>query len=1147
MTQRQKILIVEDDPVMLKLHVAFLREIDTDIVTSTSGEEAVAKALTHDFDLLLMDIGLPGIDGFEALRVIKKQEKYKFIPAIFITATYEGEASALDGLDIGAIDYIYKPAVKGILSRKVKNLLELQRNRKELESSNKELEMHQIELELLNEELMLAKNSAVDEAEKYTQLYDFAPLGYFSLSRDGEIIELNLSGAKMLGKDRKSFKKRLFGSYVSAATKTIFNQFLDKVFASKYKESCEVSLSTSADLPIIVHLEGVVNKNAEQCLINAIDITEQKMNEKEMAFKENRYKQLIDTIPEKIFTKDRTSVYLDCNELYAKDLNSKPEKIIGKTDFDFFPKELAEKYRADDKKIMESDESETFEEEYIQNGERKFIHTIKTQIRDNENKVTGVLGIFHDITERKQLEESLAKNQNRLNEAQAIANLGSWDWDIVTDIIYSSDEFCHIFGFDIGKKWTYKEFLLSIHPEDINSVKDAVKVSHDNRSPYDIEYRIILPDGKTKHIHAKGIVTVDKNKDAIKMSGIVLDVTNIKNANLEKERVSAEIRDLYDNAPCGYHSLDKDGIFVRINNTELSWFGYTREELVGKKKFTDICTSNSQEVFKENFPQFMKLGTVRDLEFEVICKDGSTKTLLLNATAVKDDSGNYIMSRSTMIDITEKIKHQLYLSGMEKYKTLSIMTRGIAHDFNNLLTGIYNYIYLANTQSKEDKVSRYLQSTLETIERAKNLSQQLLTFTGDCPPIKKRQALFPFIKNTAEFIIAGKNIMCKFNIPDKISQCYFDKNQIGQVIDNIIINAVQAMPNGGTIVISAENITIKKHETPTLRGGEYVRISIKDSGIGIHDTVLSKVFDPFFSTKQGGSGLGLATSYSIIKMHNGSITVESEQGKGSTFYIYLPASLKTAEKTGVKEEPERSHCGKGRFLIMDDEEYIRQSLSKILENMGYSVESACNGEEALDLFRKSEKSGNPFIAAIFDMTIHDGMGGEETVKKLRHLNSGIPVFASSGYSDIKTLDFLENYGFNDYLPKPYRAEDLEKLLNKHLNNFSKETVGTKKNNKFDQATAMPINADKTNILISDTIHALNNQNHVIMLNISLLSQAFKEILEGIKNLPDDSLDISVIGLPIEKAATTLTGLIGGIERGSKKIQEIVQAEKLKRS
>ncbi len=388
-------------------------------------------------------------------------------------------------------------------------------------------------------------------------------------------------------------------------------------------------------------------------------------------------------------------------------------------------------------------------------------------------------------------------------------------------------------------------------------------------------------------------------------------------------------------------------------------------------------------------------------------------------------------------DITERkkteedrLKLEQQLQQAQKLESLGVLAGGIAHDFNNLLSGLFGYIELANTESKDSTVSGYLATALNTIDRARGLTRQLLTFAKGGAPVRKVGALFPIIRETSQFALSGSNVSCRFNVPAGLLLCNFDKNQIAQVIDNIVINAQQAMPMGGTIEISAMNISLRENELSSLPAGNYVKISIKDNGIGIPKEILPRVFDPFFTTKQKGSGLGLTICYSIIKKHNGCIDVESEQGKGSTFHLFLPASNESPAITAP--EPFAGHRGSGRILIMDDEEIIREALGKLLKNLGYSVECRKEGKETLDFFIEETKAGRPFAAMFLDLTIAGGMGGREAVAELRTLNARLPVFVSSGYADDPVMANPGNFGFTDSICKPFKMEELAALLNRHL-------------------------------------------------------------------------------------------------------------------
>jgi CheY-like chemotaxis protein len=320
---------------------------------------------------------------------------------------------------------------------------------------------------------------------------------------------------------------------------------------------------------------------------------------------------------------------------------------------------------------------------------------------------------------------------------------------------------------------------------------------------------------------------------------------------------------------------------------------------------------------------------------------------------------------------------------------------------------------------------------LERAEKALNMSvnltSQLLTFSKGGKPVKMRISLIPLIENAARFALSGSNSDYRLTLDEGLWHVEADEGQIAQVVQNIVLNAGEAMPDGGTVEISARNVAIPKGSKPILPdGGKYVQTVIKDSGMGINEQYLSRIFDPYFTTKQKGSGLGLATSYSIVRNHGGLIEVTSEAGKGSSFSIYLPASEAVEEGSQI---PLPFGGRKGKILLMDDESMVRTVAMEMIEALGHEGEGAADGEDAIEKFREAIQSGRPFDIVILDLTVKGGMGGEQAIRKLQEIDPHVKAIVSSGYADNPVVSDYLSYGFAAFLNKPYRIDALRDSLN----------------------------------------------------------------------------------------------------------------------
>jgi PAS domain S-box-containing protein len=477
--------------------------------------------------------------------------------------------------------------------------------------------------------------------------------------------------------------------------------------------------------------------------------------------------------------------------------------------------------------------------------------------------------------------------------------------------------------------------------------------------------------------------------------------------------------------------FDREGVIRLTNRAAASLFDRSEREMTGKP----VSTIISDPLFSKQMEQVYGSGGVNNFELACCPSQDRAVILSLSASLLRDQPGQPAGIVCVARDITDKKKMEDERLRSQKLESLGVLAGGIAHDFNNILTGILGNLSLAREFVKHDNtVDKRLQEAEKASLWAKDLTQQLLTFSRGGAPLRKTAFIGALVRASTEFALRGSRSRAQFQISEDLQAVDVDEGQMRQVVHNIVINADQAMPQGGIIEVRCKNTIVGEGEDPPAAQGDYVRISIKDQGIGIPKEHLQKIFDPYFTTKQKGSGLGLATAYSIIKKHDGFINVESRPVEGTIFDVYLPASQKKLLKEPSEErQPGRELvAGKGSILIMDDEESLRDVAAQILQHLGYNVEVANDGNGAVQKFKAARESPIPFDIVILDLTVPGGMGGKETIQRLREIDPQVKAIVSSGYSQDTVMSDFKKYGFAGVVPKPYRIDELSKAVHKAM-------------------------------------------------------------------------------------------------------------------
>jgi PAS domain S-box-containing protein len=518
---------------------------------------------------------------------------------------------------------------------------------------------------------------------------------------------------------------------------------------------------------------------------------------------------------------------------------------------------------------------------------------------------------------------------------------------------------------------------------------------------------------------------------------MVRDVTERKRFEqqiaAEKESLAVTLRAIGD----GVITADVNGKVIMLNSEAEKLTGWSFQEAMGKplKSVFDVTVdlatqAKSQKSGYRSEAQSILLNLPENVT--LTSRDGIERVIEQVASPIRDNKNEVAGVVLVFRDITERQRNEAERRKAETLEQLGLLAGGIAHDFNNLLTAIIGNISLASLLLPPDaEMAERLDDAKNASLRARDLAQQLLTFARGGAPIKKTASIGKLIQDTVSFSLRGSRNRSEFEFGEEVASAEIDAGQISQVIANLVVNADQAMPNGGTLRVSCENFSYSVTTTPAvpdLAPGDYVRIRIRDEGVGIPEKYMKRIFDPYFTTKPKGNGLGLATAYSIIKNHNGLMTVESEVHVGTTFTIYLPAALDQEMPVEAPRTFTPAMSGTGRVLVVDDEDAIRDLVEFTLTRLGYKVWQAATALEGVNIYREKLEAGERFDVVILDLTLPGGMGGKEALKKLIEIDPTVNAIVSSGYATDATMSRYQDFGFRGVIAKPYEAAELGKIV-----------------------------------------------------------------------------------------------------------------------
>lgn len=789
----------------------------------------------------------------------------------------------------------------------------------------------------------------------------------------------------------------------------------------------------------IVYIEvsatGTTYKGEPVALVYMRDVTARRMREEELWL--TRFS--IEHASESVFWIRPNGRFVYVNEAACKKLGYTKDELFALSVVDVDPDHTLRELSAIGR-CMAQDGAVTFRSHHETKSGRVF----PVEVLANHVACNGEDFIFcfaRDISDREAAEEKLNVERQKFEVLIEHAPFGMAMFDRDGRYLYLNPKFTDIFGYTIAEIPDRASWFGRAYPDETirGTVVDAW---HDDDSTKAAgekmprTFPVVCKDGATKLIN---FITVRlENGDYIVSYEDITERRLAEEALAnEKERLAVTLRSIGD----GVIATDPEGRIVLINAVAEELTGWKQDEATGRNltEVFYIINERTRRRCESPVEKVLRMGTVVGLanHTALISKDGRELVIADSGAPIWDKDGSVAGVVLVFRDVTEKKKMDEELQKMSKLESVGILAGGIAHDFNNILAAVLGNVSLAKMYAKpaDERVLKRLVDAEQAILRAKDLTHQLLTFSRGGSPIMKTTSIENVVRETANFALTGSRVKCDFIFAADLFPVDIDEGQVSQVVNNLVINSQQAMPDGGMITIEAMNLTVSHgmvQHGVFLQPGRYARISVKDRGIGIAPEHVDKVFDPYFTTKQKGSGLGLATSYSIIKNHDGHIALESKPGSGTTFHIYLKASQHHAPTIVRDIRDDRNTVVRARVLHMDDEAMILRATKEMLESFGYDVTCAADGKEAIRKYRDASDAGNPFDVVLLDITVPGGLGGKDTMKELLAFDPAVKAIVSSGYSNDPVMASHLRYGFKGVIAKPCLMEELDEVIRRVL-------------------------------------------------------------------------------------------------------------------
>ncbi len=680
--------------------------------------------------------------------------------------------------------------------------------------------------------------------------------------------------------------------------------------------------------------------------------------------------------------------------------------------------------------ITGEDDHVHHERHYIRKDGRDFWgHLSGRRLEDDQANLCSLVGVIADISEIRRAQEKLKQRE------QQFSSLADNLPDVVARFdrslrhIYVNRQIEAITGLSVNDYLGKTNRELGMPPELLEQWEQAVSHAFEQGEAVKIRFSFPAVDG-IRHYESRIVPERGEDGTFETVLGIARDITESVLAEQQLSESEQRYRRLVESTPAWIWRTDSQLKPTYSNGYVEKMLGYSIEEFQ-QLDILELVHPDDHEILRKTAAEAAGGREWNGLLLRWRARDGSWRFIESSGGPIFDEKGAFAGLQGIDTDITDKLLLQQEQEKNQRLESLGLLAGGIAHDFNNILTGIVGNLSLARMMIDDGhRAAGRLDECEKAAKRASELTQQLLTFARGGEPVKKSVDPARLIREAASFALRGSHVKELLELPEGLWNIDADEGQINQTLNNLLINAMQAMPDGGTVTIRAENRTADNLAQAL---GRHVRVTVRDTGSGIAPDQLNKIFDPYFTTKQSGSGLGLASVYSIVTRHGGTVTVSSQLGNGAEFVLCLPAAGESAaskaEQGEVRAAAIPPDC---RVLVMDDEELIRDVAGMMLTELGCLPELCGEGGAALELYRQALERGTPYDLVILDLTVPGGMGGLEAARRIREIDPDARLLVSSGYSnDAVTVD-LEGYGFCGAIMKPYTLKNLADELGRVL-------------------------------------------------------------------------------------------------------------------